>query len=363
MAVLNVQKVNTLPGSLTSNTLYLVKSSDAGFMELYLTNNNASEVRHGFMKSDFTSLMDTKDIAYFARDSLGNIYDIVDKAGVSQQEAERMTWAAFIDPTFDLTKYRNIIVIDKHSRSPFGGGSSWYVDPSAPVGSKRICRDDYIYTLWANRPAAGSYPGLGIRLLDYESIPFYRSVGGVYRPVGRQLLYGKIFNTLASPSVSMANWNPTADGIDREFILPTDSSYPLTQNRPTILADMGQPNSKFFIEAHFHRNTATGGVPVPNIRLGKNKTAADLSMWGSGVPNTANVDSYPKTQVLLNTQTIGITTYNNLWGTTNQVNASADRSGNSAFNFGLDMFVSVWAGIVNTPDTIGLQHLYLWHEC
>lgn len=42
MAVLNVQKVNTLPGTLVSNTLYLVKSSDAGVLiynfEMYYYN-------------------------------------------------------------------------------------------------------------------------------------------------------------------------------------------------------------------------------------------------------------------------------------------------------------------------------------
>ena len=201
-----------------------------------------------------------------------------------------------------------------------------------------------------------------IRLLDYESSPLYRSNGTIYKPVGRQLLYGKVFGTIASPTVTMTNWNPSADATDREFPLPTDANYPATQNRPTILADMGQTNSKFFIEAHIHRTSATGGAPVPSIRLGKNASAADLGMYGSSLANTANLDQYPKIQVLANTQSAGITTYNALWGTTGQASANADRNG-AAFNFNANMFVSVWAGTINTADTIALQHLFLWHDC
>ena len=59
MTTLSVQKKNALPGSLTSNTLYLITGADANLLDIYLTNNDASIVRHVITKSEISSLINT----------------------------------------------------------------------------------------------------------------------------------------------------------------------------------------------------------------------------------------------------------------------------------------------------------------
>ena len=83
MTNLAVKKVNTLPGVLQSNTLYLVKSATTGLLEMYVTNNDASETRHAVLDSDISSIINSLDLAYFSRNASNVITDIVDKNNVS----------------------------------------------------------------------------------------------------------------------------------------------------------------------------------------------------------------------------------------------------------------------------------------
>lgn len=55
MATLNIQKVNELPAILAGSTLYFVKSDTTGFVEIYITNNDGSEVRRGMIVEDIAS--------------------------------------------------------------------------------------------------------------------------------------------------------------------------------------------------------------------------------------------------------------------------------------------------------------------
>lgn len=57
MANIAVRMVNTLPGSLQPHTLYLVKSATSPFLEVYLTNTDATDVRHNITKSEVDSLI------------------------------------------------------------------------------------------------------------------------------------------------------------------------------------------------------------------------------------------------------------------------------------------------------------------
>jgi len=57
MAQLRIERVNSLPATLEPSTLYYVKSSDAGLVDLYVTGNDASEVRHLITKAEIQSLI------------------------------------------------------------------------------------------------------------------------------------------------------------------------------------------------------------------------------------------------------------------------------------------------------------------
>ena len=57
MAVLNVQKVNTLPGTLDSNACYMVKSAAPGLVDLYFTSNDATDIRHSVKSGDVSSYL------------------------------------------------------------------------------------------------------------------------------------------------------------------------------------------------------------------------------------------------------------------------------------------------------------------
>lgn len=57
MANIAVRMVNSLPGALQPHTLYLVKSATSPFLEVYLTNTDATDVRHNITKAEVDSLI------------------------------------------------------------------------------------------------------------------------------------------------------------------------------------------------------------------------------------------------------------------------------------------------------------------
>lgn len=59
MANLSVKKVNAIPVTLQSNCLYLVKSDELSLLDIYLSNSDATDVRHIISKAEITSLINT----------------------------------------------------------------------------------------------------------------------------------------------------------------------------------------------------------------------------------------------------------------------------------------------------------------
>ena len=64
MANLAVRQVITLPGTLQPHTLYLVRSAESPLMDIYLTNSDATDIRHILTKADISSLIATSLQSY-----------------------------------------------------------------------------------------------------------------------------------------------------------------------------------------------------------------------------------------------------------------------------------------------------------
>jgi hypothetical protein len=56
---ISIARVNALPATLAANTLYMVKSASTGLMELVVTGNSASEVRHLINEAEIQSMINT----------------------------------------------------------------------------------------------------------------------------------------------------------------------------------------------------------------------------------------------------------------------------------------------------------------
>lgn len=96
-APLNIERVLALPATLTGSTMYIVKSSEAGLVDLYFTNASGSEARHVISKSEITSLIAS------AVSSLSTIYIA---ATIAARDALVFTANAFtlvIDATADTS--------------------------------------------------------------------------------------------------------------------------------------------------------------------------------------------------------------------------------------------------------------------
>lgn len=83
MTNLVVKKVNSLPGIKDPNTLYLVKSVTSGLLEIYLTNNDATDVRHGIINTDVSNIINSLDLVYILRNINNDVIDLVDKNNIS----------------------------------------------------------------------------------------------------------------------------------------------------------------------------------------------------------------------------------------------------------------------------------------
>jgi len=59
MSLLRIERVNALPGTLTANTMYLVKSATAGLADVYLVGSTVAEVRHIISKAEIDTLIST----------------------------------------------------------------------------------------------------------------------------------------------------------------------------------------------------------------------------------------------------------------------------------------------------------------
>lgn len=59
MALLRIERVTVLPGTLTASTMYIVKSAEAPHAEVYFTNSTGTEARHTINKSEVDSMINT----------------------------------------------------------------------------------------------------------------------------------------------------------------------------------------------------------------------------------------------------------------------------------------------------------------
>lgn len=57
MSTLRIEKVLTLPGTVSPSTLYIVKAAEAGLAEVYVTNSDGLETRHIISKQEILDLI------------------------------------------------------------------------------------------------------------------------------------------------------------------------------------------------------------------------------------------------------------------------------------------------------------------
>ena len=219
MTNLAVKKVNTLPGILQSNTLYLVKSAITGMLEVHVTNNDASEVRHAMLISEantsVNSITNSLDLAYLLRNTSNVITDVVDKN----------------DNMFLSTK---IYTLDKR---PY----PWDVSVGDRILIDAACLSGY---------------GKGVLPLEF------RSDGEVWVPYGEQILYSK-FGSYASPPGSLVQ----AATPSEDVFFNTNSWHKI----PWKLMYLGLG---IRIRIKGFKNDADTGSTTFRVRLGQTSTGA-----------------------------------------------------------------------------------------
>lgn len=57
MAYLNIERVTALPGTLRPSTLYIVRSTYAGLVDMYFTSSDGADVRHVINKDEIQSMI------------------------------------------------------------------------------------------------------------------------------------------------------------------------------------------------------------------------------------------------------------------------------------------------------------------
>jgi uncharacterized surface anchored protein len=78
MSFISIARVNALPATLEANTLYLVKSASTGLMEMTVTGNTSSEVRH---------LINEAEIQTMINNSVANFSNIRLTADIATRDA------------------------------------------------------------------------------------------------------------------------------------------------------------------------------------------------------------------------------------------------------------------------------------
>lgn len=62
MATLRIERVLTLPGTLTASTMYIVQATDADLAEIYFSNSDGSAARHAITKQEVIDLISSLPI-------------------------------------------------------------------------------------------------------------------------------------------------------------------------------------------------------------------------------------------------------------------------------------------------------------
>lgn len=106
MANISVRKVTTLPGTLEPHTLYLVRSAESPFLDVYLTNSDATDVRHIINKAEIASMITSSLQSY-------SFIEIV--ADITARNA--------LNPTKNISCF----VLNATGDATVSSGSAWYV--------------------------------------------------------------------------------------------------------------------------------------------------------------------------------------------------------------------------------------------
>ena len=116
MAQISIQKVSALPATKAPNTLYIVKSAEAGLIDIYVTGTDAAEVRHVFNKAEINSAIAS------AVSSFSNLNVVVDIAARDAMTPDRVMLVLVKDATADTTVK--------------AGGASYVYEPATTTWTK-----------------------------------------------------------------------------------------------------------------------------------------------------------------------------------------------------------------------------------
>ena len=94
---MKVHKVNALPGTMEASTLYLVKSAEAGLLDLYVSSSDGLEARHIVSKTEIQSMVNS------AVAGTSNIFVVADIAARDALAPTVITQAIVVDATGDAT--------------------------------------------------------------------------------------------------------------------------------------------------------------------------------------------------------------------------------------------------------------------
>lgn len=94
---MKVHKVNALPGTMEASTLYLVKSAEAGLLDLYVSSSDGLEARHIVSKTEIQSMVNS------AVAGASNILVVADIAARNALAPTVITQAIVVDATGDAT--------------------------------------------------------------------------------------------------------------------------------------------------------------------------------------------------------------------------------------------------------------------
>ena len=73
MSLLRIERVLALPGTLAASTMYIVKSAEAPFAEIYFTNADGTEARHVINKSEINTMISTAIASFASIEVVANI--------------------------------------------------------------------------------------------------------------------------------------------------------------------------------------------------------------------------------------------------------------------------------------------------
>ena len=116
MAQISIQKVSSLPATKAANTMYIVKSQEAGLIDIYVTGTDAAEVRHVFNKAEINSAIAS------AVSSFSNMYVVADITARDALAPDRVMLVLVKDATADT--------------SVTSGGASYVYEPAVTSWTK-----------------------------------------------------------------------------------------------------------------------------------------------------------------------------------------------------------------------------------